>query len=166
MWLVEGEAKPEHARPLAPAGDDLFAVWALQIEMSEDAELVAMLAHRFDSEDVDGFAERAGRMDHRAIDPGRGHLGQRIVDRKGRDLAMLRAHLAVLPEVDLGIDDQHGVLLRGTAYLNATILWRLSIQSSGGDRDQEPHAPPARPRYRNRAPASPARQAAGRRRSR
>src|SRR5438046_640854 len=54
MWLVEGEAKPEHARPLAPAGDDLFAVWALQIEMSEDAELVAMLAHSFDSEDVDG----------------------------------------------------------------------------------------------------------------
>src|SRR5437870_9712237 len=76
MWLVEGEAKPEHARPLAPAGDDLFAVRALQIEMSEDAELVGMLAHRFDSEDVDGFAERAGRMDHRAIDPGRGHLGR------------------------------------------------------------------------------------------
>src|SRR6267143_3036768 len=84
-------------------------------------------------------------MDHRAIDPGRGHLGQRIIDREGRDLAMLRAHLAVLPEVDLGIDDQHGVLLRGTAYRNATILWRLSIQSSGGDRDQDPHAPPARP---------------------
>ena len=110
MWLVEDEAKPEHARPLAPAGDDLFAVRALQIEMSEDAELVGMLAHRLDGEDVDGFAERAGRMDHRAIDPGRGHLGQRIIGRIGRDLAMLRAHLAVLPEVDLGIDDQHGFL--------------------------------------------------------
>src|SRR5207245_9746921 len=110
MWLVEGRATAEHARPLAPAGHDLYAVRALKIEMSEESELVAMLAHRFDSEDVDGFAERAGRMDHRAIDPGRGHLGQRIIGRIGRDLAMLRAHLAVLPEVDLGIDDQHGFL--------------------------------------------------------
>src|SRR5437879_3980875 len=90
MWLVEGEAKPEHARPLAPAGDDLFAVWALQIEMSEDAELVGMLAHRFDSEDVDGFAERAGRMDHRSIDPGRGHLGQRSIARSRPIRPMMR----------------------------------------------------------------------------
>jgi hypothetical protein len=67
-------------------------------------------ARRLDGENVDRLAERAGRMDHRAIDPGRGHLGQRIIDRIGRDLAMVRAHLAVLPDVDLGIDDQHGVL--------------------------------------------------------
>jgi putative ABC transport system substrate-binding protein len=32
----------------------------------------------------------------------------RVVDRVRGDLAMVRAHLAVLPEVDLGIDDQHG----------------------------------------------------------
>src|SRR5439155_26134225 len=128
MWLVEGEAKPEHARPLAPAGDDLFAVWALQIEMSEDAELVAMLAHRFDSEDVDGLAERAGRMDHRAIDAGRGHLGQRIIDRIGRDLAMVRAHLAVLPEMDLRIDDQHGS--PPAAELTSTRHLRLFLRAA------------------------------------
>ena len=111
MRLVEGEPKPEHARPVTPARDDLLAIRAFQLEMSEDAELVGMRTHRLDGEHVDRLAERAGRMDHRAIDAGRGHLGQRIVDRIRRDLAMVRAHLAVLPEVDLGIDDQHGVLL-------------------------------------------------------
>ena len=69
-----------------------------------------------DGENVDRLAERAGRMDHGAIDPGRGHLGQRIIDRIGRDLAMVRAHLAVLPDVDLGIDDQHGFLLMTTGH--------------------------------------------------
>src|SRR5881296_2028187 len=111
MRLVEREPEPEHPRPIAPALDDLLAIGALEIEMPEDAELVGVPAHRLHGEHVDRLAQRAGRMDHRAIDPGRGHLGQRIIDRIGRDLAMLRAHLAVLPEVDLGIDDQHGVLL-------------------------------------------------------
>jgi hypothetical protein len=106
--LVEGEPEPEHARPLAPAGDDALALRALEVEVPEDAELGGVLAHRFDGEHVDGLAERAGRVDHRAIDAGRGHLGERVVDRVRGDLAMVRAHLAVLPEVDLGIDDQHG----------------------------------------------------------
>jgi hypothetical protein len=64
---------------------------------------------RIDGEHVDRLAERAGRMDHRAIDAGGSHLGQRVVDRIRRDLAVVRAHLAVLPEMDLRIDDQHGV---------------------------------------------------------
>ena len=79
--------------------------------MPKDAEFVRVQARSLDGENVDRLAERAGRMDHRAIDPGRGHFGQRIIDRIGRDLAMVRAHLAVLPDVDLGIDDQHGLLL-------------------------------------------------------
>ena len=91
-------------------GDDVLAIRAFEVEMPEDAEFVRVQAGRLDGENVDRLAERAGRMDHRAIDPGRGHLGQRIIDRIGRDLAMVRAHLAVLPDVDLGIDDQHGFL--------------------------------------------------------
>src|SRR5712664_3953899 len=166
MRLVEREPEPEHPRPIAPARDDLLAIGALEIEMPEDAELVGVPAHRFDGENVDGLAERAGRMDHRAIDPGRGHLGQRIIDRKGRDLAMLRAHLAVLPELDLGIDDQHGVLL--AAQLTSTRLYYggSASNSSGGDRDQDPHAPPARPHHGNRARAATTRHGADRRRSR
>ena len=69
--------------------------------MPEDAEFVRVLAHRLDGVNVDRLTERAGRMDHRTIDPGRGHLGQRIIDRIGRNLAMVGAHLAVLPDVDL-----------------------------------------------------------------
>ena len=64
--------------------------------------------HRLDGELVGRFAERARRMDHRGIDAGRLHFGERIVDPVSRDLAMVRAHLSVLPDVDLGIDDQHG----------------------------------------------------------
>ncbi len=105
--LVEGEAETEHARALAPVGDDLLAIRALEIEMPEDAEFVRVLAHRLDGVSVDRFSKRAGRMDHGAIDPGRGHLGERIFNGIGRNLAMVRAHLAVAPDVDLRIDDQH-----------------------------------------------------------
>src|SRR5712691_8278955 len=126
--LVEGEPKPEHALPLAPMRDDALAIRALEVEMPEDTELVGVPAHRLDGENVDGLAERARRMNHRAIDPSRGHLGQRIIDRIGRDLAMVRAHLAVLPEVDLGIDDQHGVLL--AAQLTSTPRPRCSLELS------------------------------------
>src|SRR5262249_39102976 len=108
MRLIEREPEPEHARTLAPARHDLLAVRAREIEVAEDAELVGVRSHRFDSEHVDRLAERARRMDHGTIDPGRGHLGQRIVGRIGWDLAMMPAHLAVLPEVDLRVDDQHG----------------------------------------------------------
>src|SRR5262249_52726 len=62
---------------------------------------------RLDGERVDRLTERARRMDDRAIDAGGRHLRERIAGRVCRDLAMLGAHLAVLPEVDLGIDDQH-----------------------------------------------------------
>src|SRR4029079_10154514 len=40
MRLVERETEAEHARALAPVRDDLFAVGTLQIEVTEDAELV------------------------------------------------------------------------------------------------------------------------------
>ncbi|MBI2206577.1 MAG: hypothetical protein HYU41_22310 [Candidatus Rokubacteria bacterium] len=70
-------------------------------------------------------------MDHRAIDAGRSHLGQRIVDRVRRDLAMVRAHLAVLPEVDLGIDDQHGPVVDEDALHHA--LTSGTIAAAGLD---------------------------------
>ncbi len=74
--------------------------------MPEDAEFVRVAASRFDGENVDRLAERAGRMDNRTIDSRRSHLGQRIIDRIGRNLAMVGAYPAVLPDVDLGIDYQ------------------------------------------------------------
>src|SRR5262245_7975934 len=118
MRLVESKPEPEHARPLAPAGDDLFTVRALEIEVPKDAELARVQARRFDRLSVDGLAEGAWRVDHRAIDTGGGHLGERVVDRIRRNLPVMGAHLGVAPDVDLGIDYQHacsGLAERTTA---------------------------------------------------
>src|SRR5712691_10028035 len=105
--LVEGKAEAEHARPLPPILDDVEPVRRRQIEIPEDAELVGMRFDRFDRQRVHRLAERAGRMEHRGIDPGLCHLLQRIFFRIGRDLPVMRRHLGVLPDVDLRIDDQH-----------------------------------------------------------
>ena len=81
---------------------------ASQVEMAEDAELVGVRLDRLDRQHVDRLAERAGRMEHRRVDPGLRHLLQRIIHRIGRDLPVMRRHLGVFPDVDLRIDDQHG----------------------------------------------------------
>src|SRR5690348_13639860 len=70
MRLAEGESKSEHARPFTPVRNDIFAIRALQIEMSENAKFFRMQTHRFDCEFIDRFTERAGRMNHRAINTG------------------------------------------------------------------------------------------------
>jgi hypothetical protein len=80
-------------------------------------------ARRLDGERVDRLAERTERMDHGVIDARRRHLGQRIVDRVGRDLAMVPGHLGVLPEVDLGINDQPG---------GPPVVGRMSIAMARG----------------------------------
>jgi hypothetical protein len=85
-------------------GDDVLAIRALEVEMPEDAELGWVSAHRH-GEHVDHLAERAGQMDHRVIDAGRSH---RALSTEYVGIWQWRAHPAVLPEVDLGIDDQHG----------------------------------------------------------
>src|SRR5256885_8954815 len=102
MRLVKGETKAEHAGALPPVLDDRLAVWALQVEMPEDAEFVWMAADGLDRQLVHLLAERAGRMDHRRIDPGFRHLLKRVMHRVGRNLPVLRRHPGVFPDVDLG----------------------------------------------------------------
>ena len=99
--LVEREAETQHARPLPPVPDDVLAVRALQVEMPEDAELVRMRLYRLDRLHIDRFAQCAGRMNDRGIDPRLGHLLQGVVDVIGRDLPVLRRHPRVFPEMDL-----------------------------------------------------------------
>src|SRR5262249_27897703 len=106
-----------------PIADDLLLVGGFEVEMAEDAELVGMRLDRLDRLDVDRLAERRGRMQHRRIDPGFFHLGQRVVHIIGRNLPVMRRHLAVFPDVDLRIDDQHGFLL-DTASLRPADLIR------------------------------------------
>jgi hypothetical protein len=113
--LVEGEAEAEHARPLPPVFDDVEPIRVLQVEIPQDTECVRVLARRFDRERVDRLAKRAGRMDHRCIDPGRRHLLQGVVHREGRDLPVLRRHSGIFPEVYLCIDDLHRVPPSGYA---------------------------------------------------
>src|SRR5262249_26941722 len=115
--LAERIAETEHARrALAPVRDDFLAIRALQIEVPEDAELVRVAPHRLDRVGVDGIAKGTRRMDYRAIDPGRLHLRERLVVRVRGVLAMVRAHLPVLPDMDLGVDYQH-LFLRSKAVM-------------------------------------------------
>jgi hypothetical protein len=102
----------EHAGALAPVLDDLLSVRRLQIEMPENAEFVRVRLDRLDRELVDLLAQGGGRMDDGRVNPGLGHLLQRVVLRIGRDLPVMRRHPAVFPDVDLRIDDQHRVLSR------------------------------------------------------
>jgi hypothetical protein len=69
--------------------------------MAENAELVGMRPGGLDRLDIDGLAERAGRMQDRSIDPGLSHFLQRVVDIIGRDLSMMRRHPGVFPDVYL-----------------------------------------------------------------
>src|SRR5690349_23155317 len=77
MRLIEREAKAEHARALPPVLDDILTIWALQVEMPQDAKLIRVPAHRLDRQHVDFLAERAGGMDHRGVDARLCHLLQR-----------------------------------------------------------------------------------------
>src|SRR5439155_26169368 len=70
--LVERETEAEHTRPLPPVPDDLLTVWRLQVEITEDAELVGMMLDCFDRERVHRLAQGRGRMDHCGVDPGLG----------------------------------------------------------------------------------------------
>jgi hypothetical protein len=80
--------------------------------MTQNAEAVGILLHGFDGQGVRRLAQRTWWMDHRAIDARSLHFGERIFGGIGRDLAMVRAHLALLPDMDLRIDDQHAGSLR------------------------------------------------------
>jgi hypothetical protein len=57
--------------------------------------------HRLDRQRVHRLAERAGRMEDSGINPGLGHLLQRVLLGIGRNLPVMRRHLGVQPDVNL-----------------------------------------------------------------
>src|SRR5262249_52006726 len=92
--IAEAVAESEHGgRAFAPVRDDVLSVRAREIEMAEDAEPVGVPPGGFYCISIDSLAERAWRMNHRAVDARRLHLGQRLLVRVRGVLAMMRAHL-------------------------------------------------------------------------
>ena len=111
MRLQEREAETEHARPALQAVDRRAALGLVEREVAEDGETVGVPARRLDRQCV-GIRVPPGRMDHGRVDAALVHLLQHVVGREVRDLTVVRVGgLVVLPDVDLRIDDEHGVLL-------------------------------------------------------
>ena len=106
MRLVEIEAHAEHAGPALPAVHQRSALRTIQREPAEDREAVRMGANRVDRELV-RIRVPHRRMDHRAIDAGCIHAGERLVLGIGF-LPMVGRRRALRPDVYLGIDDHHG----------------------------------------------------------
>ena len=111
MRLHEDEAQAEHPRPLLPAVDQRAALGRRAGSCrgspgGRDAGAPPRPPARWSSD------PRRRRMDHRRVDAGFVHLLQQIVLGEGGDLTVIRVRgLAVAPDVDLRVDDQHGVLL-------------------------------------------------------
>ena len=111
MRLIEREAQAEHPGPALPAIDQRAALRAIEWEVPQDREPVGMLARGLDRQLV-GIGVPSRRMDHGRVDAGFIHLLQQIVLREGGYLSVARVRgFVVGPDVDLCIDDQHGVLL-------------------------------------------------------
>src|SRR5262252_943827 len=74
VWLVEGEAEAQHARPLPPVFDDVEPIRTLQVEIPQDTEFLWALARCLDRQRVHRLAQRAGWMEYCRVDPGLRHL--------------------------------------------------------------------------------------------
>src|SRR6202011_6077781 len=103
--LVEIEAQSDHARSLLALGDEVAAVRVVEIKPAHDAEARGIFPHRFDRQLV-RIRVPQHRVDQRAVDTGFIHRGDRLLCRV-RLLAVLRRWRALVPEMDLRVDDQH-----------------------------------------------------------
>ena len=90
--------------------------------MTQDRELVRVLPSRVDRGSV-GFRQGAWRMQQRGVHPGGGHLRQRIFHGVGTHLPVIGGHCFILPDMDLGIDGQHGgsSVVRGISRMSVKL---------------------------------------------
>ena len=145
VWIVqERVAQAEHARLLPPAGDPLARVQPVQGQRAHDSKAAGI---GLDS--LEGHVGRAWipawRMDDGRIDAALVHQCDGFRRSKGRDLTVREiAWQAAPPEMDLGIDDLHGVvpsvLLRvgGVPRTVRSGCWRLSRWLSAARRAVRP----------------------------
>ena len=96
-----------------------------------------MRLDRLDGEHIDRLAQRARRMDDRRIDPRLRHLLQEIVLRIGRDLPVVRRHLAVFPNMHLRIDDAHALLPNAPRAARGSVGRELKWPGRNGEAESE-----------------------------
>src|SRR5262249_551799 len=86
-------------------------LWAIEGKVPQDREPIGMLARRLNRQ-LTRIRVPSRWMDHGRVNAGFIHLLEQIVLREGRDLPVTRVpRFLVGPDVNLCIDDQHGVLL-------------------------------------------------------
>ena len=107
MRLVQHPAQTLHAGPLRPGLDDLAALRLVDLEEAHHGEAVGMAGGGLRRHLID-VLHRERRADDGGGHAGLVHLPQEIIGGEGRRLAVMRPEAGLLPDVDLGIDDQHG----------------------------------------------------------
>ena len=109
--VQEGVAQPEHAGLLPPGGDVGAGGCVIERQRSQDGEAARIVAHRLERH-RGGIRVPAGRMDHRGIHAALVHQRDRLLRGEMRHLAVREvARQSGSPEVDLCVDDLHGVSL-------------------------------------------------------
>src|SRR5437879_12792558 len=111
MRLIKREAEAEHPWPLLPAVDQRAVLRAIEGEVPQYGEPVRVLACRLDRQFV-GIGVPPWRMDDGGVDARFVHLLQQIVLGEAGYLSMGRiGRQTAAPDMDLCVNNQHGVLL-------------------------------------------------------
>src|SRR3978361_1387435 len=85
-------------------------------------------------------------MQQRRIESRARHFRQRVIGGIGRDLPMVSAHLLILPDMDLGIDNRHGFYSVYSAALAVVFSMNAGITSRANRRRlRRPRSPPPEP---------------------
>ena len=110
--LGEGIAQPEHARAGSSSRRSGRGFPACRAGNCRGSRSGSGYLRAAASAIVPEFGSQPGGWISAGVDPGRIHVRQAFLGRIRRDLAVRRVGRQVLlPEVDLGVDDQHGCLL-------------------------------------------------------
>jgi hypothetical protein len=109
--------------------DEIAAVRVVEIEPAHDRETIGVFAYRLDRELV-RIRVPQHRVDQCPVDAGLIHPRDRLL-RRIRFLAMVRGRRALFPEMDLSVDDQHGVFLPRDAIRR--LRQRLSSSAAATD---------------------------------
>jgi hypothetical protein len=108
----EREAQAEHPRALLPRVNERATLRLVNGKVAEDDEPIRMLPRGLDGQLVRIRIPRRMRREHRGIDTAGIHLAERVGLGVRGDLTVPGSRgVPSVPQVDLGVDDQHVQLL-------------------------------------------------------